>query len=118
MVKEAEENKLHDSAAHAAVEAKNDLDAYAYQVANILRSDEAKDILDEDEIDDLMETVSDVMEWIEENAAASTLEFTDKKKQLKELVHNAISKVAPPPPEISVNECIFSPSGSLIEYID
>ena len=62
--------------------------------------------------------VSDVMEWMEENVKASSADLIMKKKQLREAVQASVDKIQPPPPPMSINENIYSPSGALIEFID
>jgi heat shock protein 1/8 len=100
------------------VEARNELDSYAYQVANTLRGEEAERLLDDEEREELMEQVSEVMEWMDEATDATKEDYILKKKQLQEAAREKLNKIKPPPPKIKPGEIILSPLGSLIEFID
>lgn len=104
MVKEAEEFAAEDQKVKAKVDAKNELESYAYSMKNQIGDNEKLGgKLDEDAKSKITTAVDEAISWLESNANAETEELQAKKKELEEIVQPIISKLyegqAPPPQE-------------------
>lgn len=104
MVKEAEEFAAEDMKVKAKVDAKNELESYAYSMKNQISDNEKLGgKLDEESKSKITAAVEDAISWLESNANAETEELQAKKKELEEVVQPIISKLyegqAPPPQE-------------------
>lgn len=92
MVQEAEEFADEDAAEKAKVQARNELEAYLYNLKNTI-NDTLESKLSEDEKSSLSSTVEDALVWLEDNPAASKEEYEEKQKEV-EAVANPIMKRA------------------------
>ena len=104
MVKEAEEFAAEDAKVKAKVDAKNELESYAYNLKNQIEDKEKLGgKLDEDNKATVTKAVDEAISWLESNPNAETEEIQEHKKALEEIVQPIISKLyegaAPPPPE-------------------
>lgn len=104
MVKEAEEFAAEDNKVKAKVDAKNELESYAYSMKNQISDNEKLGgKLDEEAKSKITTAVDEAISWLESNANAETEELQAKKKELEEVVQPIISKLyegqAPPPQE-------------------
>ena len=78
------------------VDAKNELEGYAYSLKNQV-SDKEKlggKLSDEDK-EAINTAVEETISWLEENAEAEKDDFEAQKKKLEEVVHPIVSKVYP-----------------------
>jgi heat shock protein 5 len=109
MVNEAEKYAEEDKKLKEKVDAKNELESYAYSLKNQVGDKEklgAK--LSDEEKDTIMKGVDSTIEWLDSNAEADTEDLQAKKKELEEIVNPIISKLyqqqggqpgeQPPPP--------------------
>ncbi|KAL7575884.1 hypothetical protein ACA910_003196 [Epithemia clementina (nom. ined.)] len=92
MVKEAEDFAEQDAAEKAKVQARNDLEAYLYNLKNSLSDSLASKLSDEDKTS-LSTAVEDGLVWLENHPAASKDEYDEKQKEV-ESVANPIMKRA------------------------
>ena len=92
MVKEAEEFAEQDAAEKAKVQARNDLEAYLYNLKNNI-NDSLGAKLSEEEKTSLSTTVEEALVWLEDHPAATKEEYDDKQKEV-ESVANPIVKRA------------------------
>lgn len=94
MVAEAEMFADEDRAARERVEARNGLEAYAFNVRNML-SDEDKlaGKIDEGDKTAIEEAVTETLDWMLENTEAETEEFKAKQESLEAIVNPIVSKV-------------------------
>merc|ERR1712126_586038 len=103
MINDAEKFAEEDAALKAKVEARNELESYAYSLKNQL-SDKEKlgGKLDEDEQSKIEEVINEKIKWLEENTDAST-DLKAQKKEMEDIVQPIIAKLyqgqggAPPP---------------------
>jgi len=91
MVQEAEKYKSEDEAALARITAKNGLESYAYNVRNSVEGDLA-DKLDPADKDKVLAAVKETTEWLDGAAEASTEEYTEKQKELEQIVNPVMQK--------------------------
>ena len=106
MVKEAEEFAEQDAAEKAKVQARNDLEAYLYNLKNTMNDSLASKLSDEDK-SSLSTTVDEALVWLEDHPAASKEEYDEKQKEV-ETVANPIMKRAY---ESAAGEAGGSPGG-------
>jgi len=107
MIKDAETYAEEDKKQKERVEAKTELESFAYSLKNQLADKEklgAK--LSEDEKTTITDAVDEKIKWLDENPTADTEDFKAQKKQLEDLVQPIIAKLyqgegggAPPMPE-------------------
>ena len=104
MINDAEKYADEDEKVKSKVEAKNELESYAYNLKNQINDKEklgAK--LSESDKESIEEALDEKIKWLESNPDADTEEYKDKKKELDEVVQPIMSKLyqdaggAPPP---------------------
>jgi heat shock protein 5 len=96
MVQDAEKFAAEDQKAKEKVDAKNELEGYAYSLKNQV-SDKEKlggKLSDEDK-EAINTAVDETISWLEENADAEKDACEAQKKKLEEVVHPIVSKVYP-----------------------
>ena len=92
MVKEAEEFAEQDASEKAKVQARNELEAYLYNLKSTV-NDNLSDKLDPSDKERLLKTVDEALVWLEDNPAASKEEYDAKQKEV-EAVANPLIKQA------------------------
>eukprot|EP00977_Amphora_coffeiformis_P011158 scaffold2667_cov237-Amphora_coffeaeformis.AAC.7 len=92
MVKEAEEFADQDNAEKAKVQARNELEAYLYNLKSTI-NDALSEKLDPADKENLLKTVDDALVWLEDNPAATAEEYNSKQKEV-EAVANPLIKQA------------------------
>merc|ERR1719220_127810 len=96
MVRDAEKFAAEDQQAKEKVDAKNELEGYAYSLKNQV-SDKEKlggKLSDEDK-EAINTAVDETISWLEENADAYKDDYEAQKKKLEEVVHPIVAKVYP-----------------------
>lgn len=92
MVAEAEEFAEQDAAEKAKVQARNELEAYLYNLKNSI-NDTLEGKISEDDKSTLNTAVEEALVWMEDNPAADKDEYDEKQKEV-ERVANPIMKKA------------------------
>ena len=85
IVEEAEKYKAEDEEQRKKIQAKNDLENFAYQMRNTLDDAKFKDLLKEDDKKKVEEAVKEAIDWVDKNPNAELEEFEAKKKELEDL---------------------------------
>ena len=104
MVNDAEKFADEDKKVKERVEAKNEIESYAYSLKNQVKDKEKLGgKLSEEEATTINEAVDKAIAWVEGNPEATTEELQEHKKELEEAVQPIISKLyqgqgGPPPP--------------------
>jgi len=104
MINDAEKFADEDAALKNKVEARNELESYAYSLKNQL-SDKEKlgGKLSEDEQSKIEEVINEKIAWLEENQDASAEDLKAQKKEMEDVVQPIIAKLyqgaGGPPPE-------------------
>merc|ERR1711893_178309 len=103
MINDAEKFADEDAALKGKVEARNELESYAYSLKNQL-SDKEKlgGKLSDDEQSKIEEVINEKISWLEENQDASAEDFKAQKKEMEDIVQPIIAKLyqgqgGPPP---------------------
>jgi len=105
MIKDAERFADDDKKLKERVEARNELESYAYSLKNQIGDKEklGAKLTDEDK-EKIEEAVNEKISWLENNAEADSDSFRAQKKELEDIVQPIIAKLyqgaggAPPPP--------------------
>ena len=93
MVQEAEKYKAEDEEVKKKVEAKNNLENFAYNMRNTVKDEKFASKLDPSDKEKIEKAVNDAIEWVEGNQLAEVDEFEDKLKELEGLCNPIISKM-------------------------
>lgn len=88
MVKEAEKYAADDTAREK-IEAKNQLENYAYSIRNSLNDEKLKDKLEAEDKETIEKAVTETIEWLDASQSAEKDEYDAKQKEL-EGVYNPI----------------------------
>lgn len=106
MIKDAEQFADDDKKVKERVEARNELESYAYSLKNqVSDKDKLGAKLGATEKEKIEEILDAKIKWLESNQDADTEEFKKQKKEIEDIVQPIISKLyassggAPPPPE-------------------
>jgi len=91
MVKEAEEFAEQDAAEKNNVEARNQLEAYLYNLKNSI-TDTLEGKIEESEKDELLKSIDDALVWLEDNPAAEKAECDEKQKEVEQVANPILKK--------------------------
>jgi molecular chaperone DnaK (HSP70) len=91
MVAEAEEFAEEDAKEKAKIQARNDLEAYLYNLKNSI-NDTLQGKLSEDDRSTLTKAVDDALVWLEDNPAAGKDEYDEKQKEVEQIANPIIKK--------------------------
>jgi len=93
LVKEAEKFKADDEKVKNRIEAKNQLEQYAYQVRQTINEEKLKDKFTEDEKKTISAKVDEVLQWTNNNPAASKEEYDAKVKEIEAIFNPIMQKI-------------------------
>ncbi|CAI5757222.1 unnamed protein product [Candida verbasci] len=91
MVSEAEKYKEDDEKESSRIQAKNQLESYAYSLKNTINDGEMKDKMSADDKEKLTKAIDETISWLDASQAAATEEYTDKHKELESIANPIIS---------------------------
>jgi len=91
MVKEAEDFADQDQAEKAKVQARNELEAYLYNLKNSI-NENLQGKLSDDENETLTKAVEDGLVWLEDNPAAEKEEMDSKQKEVEQIANPILKK--------------------------
>ena len=94
MINDAEKFAEEDEKTKAKVEAKNELESYAYSLKNQIGDKEklGAKLSDEDK-EKIEEIIDEKIKWLESNSDADTEDFKQQKKEIEEIVQPIMSKL-------------------------
>mmetsp|Transcript_33626 Transcript_33626/g.64554 ORF Transcript_33626/g.64554 Transcript_33626/m.64554 type:complete len:109 (-) Transcript_33626:94-420(-) len=84
MVKDAERFAEEDKREAARVEARNELESKIYRISSVVSDNEEK-FDDKSELKELMESLDEVLEWLDNNQGASKEDFNSKMSEIDSL---------------------------------
>jgi L1 cell adhesion molecule like protein len=93
LVREAEQHKEADDLVVKKIQAKNELEQYAYQIKHTVNDEKLKDKITEDEKKKILDLVQATEQWISSNANANVPEFEAKKKELETAFNPIVTKL-------------------------
>lgn len=91
MVREAEEFADQDEAEKAKVQARNEFEAYLYNLKNSI-NDQLEGSLDENDKTTLLEAVEEGLVWLEDHPAAEKDEYDEKQRETEQLVNPILKR--------------------------
>jgi L1 cell adhesion molecule like protein len=97
MVNDAEKYKKEDESAKERVEAKNQLENYAYGLKNSLSEEPMKSKVSDADKTKIEESVKDVIEWMDSNPSAEKSEYDGKREDLEKLANPIMQSAAAGP---------------------
>merc|ERR1712031_98874 len=94
MINEAEEFAEEDRILKEKVDARNQLETYAYNMKNTISDpDKLADKLDEEDKETIEEAVKEALEWLDDNPDADKEEYEEKYKEVEGICNPIVSKV-------------------------
>ena len=93
LVKEAEKFKEEDMKVKERIEAKNQLEQYAYQVRQTLNEEKLKGQFSEEEKKSVETKVDEVLKWNNDNPAASKEEYDQKVKEIEGIFNPIMQRI-------------------------
>jgi len=93
MVAEAERFAEDDKKQANRVQAKNELEGYAYQLKSTIDDASVGDKLSNEDKETIRAKASEVIDWLDSNQAAEIDEFEDKKKELESVANPIMTKM-------------------------
>jgi endoplasmic reticulum chaperone BiP len=91
MVREAEEFADQDAAEKAKVQARNELEAYLYNLKNSI-TDGLQDKLSVDDKSTLCQTIEDALVWLEDHPAAEKEDYDAKQKEVERIANPILKR--------------------------
>ncbi|EPS44493.1 hypothetical protein H072_1514 [Dactylellina haptotyla CBS 200.50] len=92
MLAEAEKYKAEDEAEAGRIQAKNQLESYAYSLRNTISDNTSNGKLEAADKETLDKAVSEVVEWLDSNTTATKEEFEAKQKELEAVANPIMMK--------------------------
>merc|ERR1712137_753599 len=93
MVNDAEKYKQEDEAQKDRVQAKNELESYAFQMKQTVEDDKVKDKISADEVKTICDACDEAIKWLDNNQTAEKDEFQHQKKELEKVCTPIITKM-------------------------
>jgi len=94
MIKEAEEYAEEDKRTKDTIEARDQLETYAYSIrSQVTDKDKLASKIDEDDKETIETAVKEVISWLEETKEAELEEYKEKKTSLEEICNPIITKI-------------------------
>ena len=93
MVNDAEKYKAEDEKQRERVDAKNQLESYAFQVKQSVEDDKLKGKISDDDKQAVVTKAKEVLDWLDDNQQAEKDEYEDKKKELESVANPVMTKL-------------------------
>jgi len=94
MLKDEEEHREADKTARETIEARNQLEGYAYNLKNQINdNDKLGSKISEEDKEALEKAIKETLDWLDENREADKESFESKRKELESVSNPIISKV-------------------------
>jgi L1 cell adhesion molecule like protein len=93
MVKEAEKYAAEDDAMKEKIEAKNQLENYAYSMRNSINDEKLKDKIDASDKETIEKAITETTDWLDANQSAEKDEYEAKQKELEGVCNPIMTKL-------------------------
>ena len=93
MVNDAEKYKAEDEKQRERVDAKNQLESYAFQVKQTAEDDKLKGKISDDDKQAVVAKAKEVIDWLDNNQQAEKDEYEDKRKELEKVAQPVMAKL-------------------------
>jgi L1 cell adhesion molecule like protein len=85
MTQDAESYAKEDEEFKERIASKNSLEGYLFQMKSMLDDEKTKDMIGDEDRDNVKSTIEDALQWLEGNQLASKDEYDDKKNEVEEV---------------------------------
>ena len=92
MVAEAEKFKSEDDEEAQRIQAKNQLESYAFTLKNSVNENNFKEKVGEEDAKKVETAAQDAINWLDASQAASTEEYKERQKELESIANPVMSK--------------------------
>merc|ERR1712183_895133 len=93
MVQEAEKYRNEDDALKVKVQAKNNLESYAYNMKSTIDDEKVKDKISDDDKKTIQDKCTEIIGWLENNPTASKEEIDEKQKEIEKVCAPIVTKL-------------------------
>jgi len=93
MVKDAEKYKGEDDKQRDRIQAKNQLESYAFNMKSTVEDEKLKDKISDDDKKTITDKCSEVISWLDSNQMAEKDEFEDMQKELEKVCMPIVTKL-------------------------
>jgi L1 cell adhesion molecule like protein len=93
LVEEAEKHAAEDKVRMERVDAKNQLEAYLYNVRNTVREDKVKETMGEETVKNVEGWVQEGIDWLDAHQEGTKEEFVEKQKEYEEKIRPIMAKL-------------------------
>merc|ERR1712200_132933 len=93
MVNDAEKYKAEDEQQKERVDAKNQLESYAFQCKQTAENDQLKGKISDDDKQAVVAKAKEVLDWLDNNQQAEKDEYEDKRKELEKVAQPVMAKI-------------------------
>merc|ERR1712168_1068814 len=93
MVNDAEKYKAEDDKQRERVQAKNELESYAFNVKQSVEDDKLKGKISDEDKNAVVNKAKEVLEWLDNNQTAEKDEFEHQKKELEGVANPIMTKL-------------------------
>jgi heat shock 70kDa protein 1/2/6/8 len=93
LVQEAEKHAAEDKERMDRVDAKNQLEAYLYNVRNTVREDKVKESIGAETVKEVETWVQEGIDWLEQNPEATKDAYAEKQKEYEEKIRPIMTKM-------------------------
>uniref|UniRef100_H2ZAT2 Heat shock protein 70 n=1 Tax=Ciona savignyi TaxID=51511 RepID=H2ZAT2_CIOSA len=93
MVNDAEKYKEEDDQQRQRIQAKNNLESYAFNVKSSLEDDKVRDKVTDDDRKAVLDKAKEILDWLDMNQAAGKEEYEHQQKELEKVANPVFSKL-------------------------
>jgi L1 cell adhesion molecule like protein len=93
MVSEAEKYKTEDELERNRIQARNELESYAYSIRNSIEDEKVKEKVSESDKRTIEKEIKDIHDWLDRNPDASVEEYERRKKELESVCNPIFSSL-------------------------
>lgn len=93
MVQEAEKFKAEDEAQKNKIQAKNNLESYAFNMKQTVEDEKVKDKISEEDKKTILDKCNEVIDWLDKNQTAELDEFEHQQKELEKICSPIVTKL-------------------------
>nr|XP_027202891.1 heat shock 70 kDa protein cognate 4-like [Dermatophagoides pteronyssinus] len=113
LIHESEKFKAEDEAKAKKVEARNSLENYCFSLKSSISDPNMKSKISEDEVNTLVQKVTDTLSWVETNNDAETHQYEAKQKELETVAMPIMQKIYAAGPQGGMGEGMNMPPGGM-----
>ena len=93
MTNDAETYAKEDTEFKEIIESKNKLENYCFSIKNTINDEKIKDMITEDDKNNITENINETIQWLESNVSVSKEEYDNKRIQLENIAKPILDKM-------------------------